>query len=120
MAALVGRHTCRPAHSVAEAIRAEIDAAEPRAFICGGHRARLPRDLVVYWETVPAYAPAMPAAGRLVAGSQAEIVARTRQVLEIQHYHEPHQSARKETPTWQENPSPETGVTACPSAHHRT
>jgi hypothetical protein len=43
----------REARDEAEAIRAEIEAAEPRPYLCAGHRDQLPRDLRGPWETTP-------------------------------------------------------------------
>jgi hypothetical protein len=65
------------ARAEADALAAEIEAAEPRAFICGGHRACLPNDVIVHWSPVASHIAGMPAPGRLTAepGSKAEAAA---------------------------------------------
>jgi hypothetical protein len=81
------------ARAEAEALEAEIETAEPHAFLCGGCRSRLPKQAVGPWSPVGAWYLALPMGGRLSVkpGSQAEaeIVARTLATLEIQHYREP-------------------------------
>jgi hypothetical protein len=49
----------------ADALEADIDAAEAHAYICGGHRSRLPRDVIGNWSPVPSVIAELPAAGRL-------------------------------------------------------
>jgi hypothetical protein len=83
----------KEARAEAEAIHAEIESATPMLFICGGHRARLPREVITRWEPVPSVIAEVPAGGRLVVnpGSQAEAVAVTLAHLEANpaHYREP-------------------------------
>jgi hypothetical protein len=71
----------KQARAEAEALGAEIETAQPRAFICGGHRERLPKVLVGPWAPVGAWYLGLPMGGRLSAkpGSQAEAdtIART-------------------------------------------
>jgi hypothetical protein len=88
----------REARDEAEAINAQIEAAEPRPFICGGHRARLPREVVSRWEPVPLVIAEIPAGGRLVVepGSQAEAIAQALAALEA---NPPHYRAARPTPT---------------------
>jgi hypothetical protein len=77
----------------ADALEAEIDTAEPHAFLCGGCKAALPRELRGPWSPVGAWSTGMPMGGRLAdapgSRTEAEIVARTRHALEIKHYYEP-------------------------------
>jgi hypothetical protein len=67
----------REARDEAEAIRAEIEAAEPRPYLCAGHRDQLPRDLRGPWETTPSPIAGVPAGGRLNVepGSEAAAIA---------------------------------------------
>jgi hypothetical protein len=63
----------KEARDEADAIRAEIESAQSHAYICGGHRSRLPKDVIGRWTPVASLA-GLPAAGRLVAepGSKVE------------------------------------------------
>jgi hypothetical protein len=85
----------KEARAEAEAIGAEIETAQPRAFICGGHRDRLPKVLVGPWAPVGAWYLGLPQGGRLSAepGSQAEAetIARTVAALDSNppQYREP-------------------------------
>jgi hypothetical protein len=83
----------KEARAEAEAIRAEIETAQPRPFICGGHRKRLPREVVSRWEPVPSPIAEVPAGGRLVVepGAEAEAIAQALAALEANppHYREP-------------------------------
>jgi hypothetical protein len=77
----------------ADALEAEIETAQPHAFICGGCKSRLPKDAVALWQPTGAWYLALPMGGRLSveAGSQAEadIIARTLAALDPPHYREP-------------------------------
>jgi hypothetical protein len=81
------------ARDQAEAVRAEIDGAKPRPFLCGGHRQQLPRNFRGPWEAVPSLISGMPVAGRLVVqpGCEANAIAATLAALEANpiHYREP-------------------------------
>jgi hypothetical protein len=77
----------------ADRLEAEIESAQPHAYLCGSCKALLPAQLCGPWSPTGAWSVGLPMGGRLAEPSgsraEAEIVARTRHVLEIQHYHEP-------------------------------
>jgi hypothetical protein len=65
----------KEARAEAEALEAEIETAEPHAYLCGGCRSRLPKQLVGPWQPVGAwYLGGIPQGGRCAAkpGSKAE------------------------------------------------
>jgi hypothetical protein len=65
----------------ADTLEAEIETAQPHAYICGGCKSRLPADMRGPWSPVGAWYLALPMGGRLSVkpGSQAEAdtIART-------------------------------------------
>jgi hypothetical protein len=58
----------------ADALQAEIESAQPHAFLCGAHKAQLPPEMRGPWSPVGAWSVGMPMGGRLsdAPGSQAE------------------------------------------------
>jgi hypothetical protein len=53
----------REARDEADAIGAEIEAAEPRPYLCGGHLRQMPREVRTRWEPVPSSSPKCPQEG---------------------------------------------------------
>jgi hypothetical protein len=79
----------KEARAEAEALSAEIETAQPHAFLCGGHKALLPPQLGGRWQPAGAWSVGLPMGGRAAdePGSQGETdtVAMTLAAL----YHEP-------------------------------
>jgi hypothetical protein len=70
----------------ADALQAEIEAAQPHAYICGAHKALLPPQLRGRWQPVGAWSTGMPMGGRAHdkpgSPSEADTIARTLAALE--------------------------------------
>jgi hypothetical protein len=67
----------------ADALQAEIETAQPHAYICGPHKALLPAHLRGPWSPTGAWSVGLPMGGRLSAepGSQAEAHAISRTLV---------------------------------------
>jgi hypothetical protein len=65
----------------ADALEAEVESAQPHAYLCGGCKQRLPAQLRGRWQPVGAWSTGMPMGGRASdkpgSPSEADTIART-------------------------------------------